>query len=187
MASANVSAIIPISIFTAILRRHYFKYRYTMKLHLGVIDVPYVDANGITTGDVAEIIEAKYGLLGDGFVPAHEDDIGRIMAESAAGAIEDLITGNDIGPFAEGCAKIATLMKHFVTTQEAERVGLPGVPTLAAIEGVNRRLKLKRGPRRPSFVDSSLMSSAYTAWVTDPLVPEKSQLDEIAAIQRDIA
>jgi hypothetical protein len=157
-----------------------------MQLHLGVYDVPYVDADGITTGDVAEILEAKYGLLGDGFVPVHENDIGTAMAEGVQGAIEAMVTGTAIDPYAEGCSKIATLMKHFLTTQEAETVGLPGVPTQAAIMGVNRRLKIANGPRRPSFIDSSLMVASYTAWVTDPLVPEQQQTDEIAAIQRDI-
>lgn len=157
-----------------------------MKISLGVYDVPYVDAEGITTGDVAEILEEKYGLLGDGFVPAHQNDIAQAIAEGVQASIEAMIAGTTIDPFAGACADIATLMKRFLTTQEAERVGLPGVPTGAAIEGVNRRLKLKRGPRRPSFIDSSLMVTSYTAFVTDPLVPEKSQLDEIAAIQRDI-
>lgn len=139
--------------------------RADMRLSLGVYDVPYVDADGITTGDVAEIIEAKYGLLGDGFVPAHIDDMGQIMAESVQGSIEALIGGGvQVHPFAEGCAKISTLMKRFLTSQEAETVGLPGVPTGAALKGVNKRLKTKRGARRPSFIDTGSMEAAYVCW-----------------------
>lgn len=136
-----------------------------VKLHLGILDVPYTDADGITTGDVAEILEEKYGLLGDGFVPAHAEDIAQVMAESVQASLEALVAGVTVHPFAAGCSQISSMMKRFLTTQEAERVGLPGVPTAAALAGVNKRLKTKRGARRPSFIDSSEMVSSYVAWV----------------------
>ena len=42
-------------------------------LHLGVIDVPYA-TEGTTTGDVAEILEAKYDVMGN-FDALHHADI----------------------------------------------------------------------------------------------------------------
>ena len=35
-----------------------------MILHLGVIDMPYVEQAGQTTGDVAESLERRYGVMG---------------------------------------------------------------------------------------------------------------------------
>jgi hypothetical protein len=44
-----------------------------VKLHLGVIDVPYPEEKA-TTGEVAEILEAHYGVMRV-FVEEYEDSI----------------------------------------------------------------------------------------------------------------
>lgn len=157
-----------------------------MKLHLGVLDVPYADKDSQTTGDVAEIIEAKYGVLG-AFAEHYESQIADILAESVAGTIESAIAGVDLNPFAAAMSQIEDKMKQFIVTQEAEQVGLPGVPTQAALQGVNHRFKFNQGPRRPSFLDTTLMVASYRAWVDEPLEATPQQINDIAAIQRDIA
>lgn len=140
----------------------------TVTLHLGVLDVPYVEHKGLTTGDVAEFIEAKYGLL-EAFAGAHLQEIADDMAEGVAGAIENLLLGAPAtDPFAAAMSKTADRMRQFVTSGEAESL-VPGAPTQAALDGVNHRLKIKRGARRPSFVDTSLMISSYKAWVEGDL------------------
>jgi hypothetical protein len=136
-----------------------------MLLHLGVLDVPYSNATGVTTGDVAEFIEEKYGLL-EKFVEVHEADIADDLAQSVNGSIQSLVAGVQIDPFAAATAQIETRMKRFLTSQEAEQVGLQNVPTQAALKGVNKRLKSKRGARRPSFIDTDLMESSYKVWTT---------------------
>jgi hypothetical protein len=155
-----------------------------MHLHLGVLDIPYVDAEGITTGDVAEILEEKYGVLG-AFMEVHGEEVATIMAEAVAGTIESLVAGVSISPFAAAMPQIETLMKRWFTSQEVERVGLPGTPTGAALAGVNRRLKRAHGPRRPSFIDTGLYTASLKSWIDDP--GEIAAPADIEAIQRDLA
>ena len=56
-------------------------------------------------------------------------------------------------------------MKQFISSGEMEKLGYPGVPTKAALMGVNHRLKKKRGPRRVSFIDTGQYQANLTNWV----------------------
>ena len=160
-------------------------------LHLGVIDIPYSSRDRAskvsqakkckankpvkassgatkTTGDVAEILEEKYGIL-DTFAYARLPDIAKALEESIAGALEDLLMGAPASgnPFAGAESAIGTMMKQFVSSQQIEHMGIEGVPTQAALNGVNHRMKhpyAKRNPRRPSFMDTHLMVNNYIAW-----------------------
>lgn len=167
-------------------------------LHLGVIDIPYVEAEPParrkarlaknakapkklairhaapehkTTGDVATILEAKYGIM-EAFFENKEVEIVGQLTESLAGALEDVLVGAPIAdrdPFAEGTSKIEESFKEFLSSHEAERIGIEGTPTAAARKGVNHRLKhpyAKSNPRRPSFVDTGLYQASMKAWVT---------------------
>jgi hypothetical protein len=52
--------------------------------------------------------------------------------------------------------------------QEIESMGLRGVPTKAALKGINHRLRhpyRKSNPRRPSFVDTGLYVASFRAWM----------------------
>lgn len=170
----------------------------TRTLHLGVIDVPYVerepparrkarlaknarrvlpaklrhpDAVFKTTGDVATILEAKYGVM-EAYYDNHELEIVGWLTESLAGALEDVLAGAPVAdrdPFAEGASKIEEGFKEFLSSREAERIGIEGTPTKAARRGVNHRLKhpyAKENPRRPSFIDTGLYQASMKAWVT---------------------
>jgi hypothetical protein len=149
----------------------------TLTLHLGVVDVPYAQpAPGAvghnkppgsqTTGDVAEWLEAKYHVM-EIFAELHKDDIDEALADSAAGALENLLMGSPVGAdaFGAGQSKIEDAFRKFIDTKEMERLGYPGVPTKAALKGVNHRLKRKRGPSRPSFQDTGLYEANFAAWV----------------------
>lgn len=145
-------------------------------LHLGVLDVPYVNApSGTkgksaagekTTGDIAEILEAKYGIF-QTFVEIHGDDVAKALEDSVAGALESVLMGapprNDL--HGAGTSKIETMFKDFLSKQEMDGRGVAGVPTQAALKGVNHRLKRKRGAPRPSFIDTGLYQSSMRAWV----------------------
>lgn len=170
----------------------------TRTLHLGVIDVPYVerepegrrakrlaknakrvlpeklrhpDANEKTTGDIAEILESKYGVM-EAFFDNKEVEIVGHLTESLAGALEDLIAGAptaDRDPFAEGASQIEEMFRNFLSSREAEHIGIDGTPTKAAKKGINHRLKhpyAKANPRRPSFIDTGLYQASMKAWVT---------------------
>ena len=161
-------------------------------LNLGVIDMPYhnyappekvsqakkgkvnkpvkpkSDASTKTTGDIAEILEDKYGVL-DSFAFARLPDIAKALEESIAGELETLLMGGHPGgnPFQSAESSITTMMKKFISAQEIEHMGIDGVPTQAALNGVNHRLKhpyAKANERRPSFIDTGLLLNSLKAW-----------------------
>lgn len=162
-------------------------------LHLGVIDAPYANAvqaekvpqakkgkankplkpktaSGTqTTGDVAEILEAKYGVM-DTFAFARLPDIAKELEQSIAGSLETLMMGGspDPNPFESAESAIAAMFKGFLATSAIESMGIAGVPTQAALDGVSHRLKhsyAKGNPRRPSFIDTGAYQSHFTCWI----------------------
>lgn len=134
-------------------------------LNVGVIDVPHLD-DRITTGDLAEILEAKYDLF-RGFVEDNLEKIADEMAASLGRAVDDVLGGAPVqeNPYAEAMEWINAAFRRFLDSGEAERIGMIGVPTEAALKGVNRRLKIRRGPRRESFIDSGLLRASFMAWM----------------------
>ena len=163
-------------------------------LNLGVIDVPYTvevpqkvrravhrvargdgkdrapkthtaaPAGGETTGDVASILEAEYGVMAF-FWERHGQEIADLAVSSMAGAAETVMMGG-VQPddlFVSLYPKIEKMFRDFLDAMEMD--GQPGVPTQAALEGVNHRLKLKRGDPRPSFIDTGIYQASFKAWL----------------------
>lgn len=157
-----------------------------MILHLGVVDMPYayeqqqLGKNGqvlkrkkkkllsTTTGDVAEFLEAKYHVM-EIFFEENQQEIASALEEGMAGAIESLVMGAPatLDPFGAGTSAIETRFKNFLLTGQIEKVGYPGIPTQAALMGVNHRMARphQRRARRPSFIDTGLYESSFKAWV----------------------
>ncbi len=163
----------------------------TITLNLGVNDIPYsvrapvqrvakplkgkraklrkpakVLSGHATTGDVAQWLENKYGVMGY-FFERHEADIVKAVEESLAGSIETMLMGGRSGsdPFAGGMSRIEQAFRQFLDQREMD--GRPGVPTEAAQRGINHRLKranVRRAPR-PSFIDTGTYSANFRAWV----------------------
>jgi len=147
------------------------------KLYLGVIDLPYTES-GQTTGDVAEILEGKYKVM-ESYFEAHKDKIAKSLENSLQGAIESLSMGAPIAsPFSSAESFIDKDFRNFLSMSEIENLGIPGVPTQAALDGVSHRFKnprykyvgkgknrtkVKRS-RRPSFIDTGLYQSSMKAW-----------------------
>jgi hypothetical protein len=141
-------------------------------LHLGVVVQPYRSksrkATGLTTGDIAEFLESKYGVMG-AFYRAHKKDIAKAMENSTQGALEALIMGRKIvDPYGRGMQEIQTRFKDFINLKEIEGLGIPGVPTHAALMGYSQRRAhpYARGPRRPSFRDSGMYVGSFRSWVS---------------------
>lgn len=144
------------------------------KLHLGIVDIPYKEESQ-TTGDVAEILEKRYGVM-SAYFDAHKINIAKSMEDSVAGALENLMVGGPVNasPFATAEAFIDADFRQFLSSSEIEKLGIPGVPTKAALDGVssrfkNPRYKIVRGkkvkrPRRPSFIDTGLYQSSMKSW-----------------------
>lgn len=142
-----------------------------LTLHLGVIDQPYRtdsrQARAITTGQVAEILEAKYEVM-QTFARVHWPVIESAVEGSIQGALEALFMGRQIDPWGRGMQAIQTKFREFISSYEAERVGIPETPTKAALRGVNHRLKhpyRSSNPRRPSFRDTGTYMGSMRAWV----------------------
>ena len=146
-------------------------------LVLGVVDVPYDDggvkakggkgsSSPTTTVDVAQILEAKYGVM-QAFYDAHKMDITQSLVNSAEGALESIFTGGQVGdPFAEANQFIQSEFRTFLMTAEIEGMGIEGVPTQAALNRRSLRFKGKvaSGPR-PSFIDTGIYELSMRAWV----------------------
>lgn len=138
-------------------------------LHLGVVDTAYT-AGGKTTGDVAEILESKYRIMGN-FYDAHQNDIAVALEASIGDALDNLLMGAPPGDNATAAVAgdIETLFHRFISDAEMETGEfVSGVPTKAALRGVNHRLAhpyAKGNPRRPSFRDTGLYEASFKAWI----------------------
>ncbi len=140
-------------------------------LHLGVVDLPHPggEKSGLTTGDLAEILEGKYGLYSS-FVEDEAEMIAGAVTESLGDAVDNILAGltPSANPFAAAEQEVRQQFINFLDTRQIESLGIPGVPTQAALDGVNhRRGKVGHGPRRPSFIDTGTLRIATAAWV-DP-------------------
>jgi hypothetical protein len=112
-------------------------------LHLGVQDAQYTEETGSkSTGDVAEILEAKYHVF-EHFWQAHGQEIADSYVAAAARALEDVLSGGTPATslFTAPQAATKALFTKFIDTQEMDSLGYPGIPTKAALNGVNHRMK----------------------------------------------
>ena len=146
-----------------------------LTLNIGVVDVPYstppaaagkeAKPNSATTGDVAGWLEDKYHLYTH-FYEFNRERIAQHVAESLAGALESAAMGAPAGgsPFAAAESAIDAEFRTFLTQDVMATLGYPGVPTKAALDGVNHRLKAKKGAPRPSFVDTGTMLASQKNW-----------------------
>lgn len=135
-----------------------------MRLRLGVLDIP--EPQGNTTFGVGKILEDKYGLF-SAFVENNDQFIADAIADDAAASLETFLLSGQLPDemLPEASGKISQRMKEFLSLQEVEKLGLPGVPTKAALQGRSIRFKQKRGPRRPSFIDSGVLEASLKAWI----------------------
>jgi hypothetical protein len=135
-------------------------------LHLGVIDVPYSsagkdgEAGAQTTGDVAGFLERRYHIM-QSFYTRNERPIGAMLAASYSRAARDLMAGAPPGrdPFAQGGEAIKESFADFLDKNGT------GIVTAAAAAGRTSRRKGKRGPPRPSFIDTGLYQASFKAWI----------------------
>ncbi len=134
-------------------------------LILGVIDQPYNEPSGQTTGGVAEILEDKYHVV-QVFYNQHEAEIGKAMEDSVGQALDGLLQGAPINrtPFAAATDTIKHLFNVFIDSDEMAKLGIPGVPTKAALAGVQTAKKRRKGSPRVSFVDTGLYRDSFKAW-----------------------
>lgn len=150
-----------------------------LTLNLGEIDAPYstppakdgkdAKPNSATTGDVAGWLEDRYHPMLH-FYEMQQGVIAKEVADSLVGSLESAAMGapsEGANPFGAAESAIEIAFKQFLTLRTLETLGYPGLPTQAALDGVNHRLKLKRGPRRPSLIDTGLYQASFKAWFSE--------------------
>lgn len=143
-----------------------------MRLNLGVSDVAYApgsNKNTQTTGDVAEILEKKYNLFSV-FYEERQQEIADQLAESLSNELGDVLSGAtpSSNPFFDGEQEAIEAFRDFLSMQQMDALGVPGVPTQASLKGVNHRLMhpfSKSNPSRPSFIDTGTLESAFRLWL----------------------
>jgi hypothetical protein len=149
-----------------------------MKIHLGVANGPHpyweeeehkgIEFEPLDTFAIAQVLEANYGLFTQ-FADYEIDHIAFSLAESANNALQEYVnTGHKPeNIFGDTTFEIESDFKEFLDSEKMAKFGIKGVPTKAALEGKSLRFKRKKGPRRPSFIDSGVLQSSFKAWVTE--------------------
>lgn len=121
-----------------------------------------------STGDVAEILENRYHVMEIFFETVGREQISTALEHSIAGAIENMNVGQPIGsiaPTAEAEGEIETAFRFFLSQREMDMLHR-GVPTRAAVLGINHRLLhpyARSNPPRPSFIDTGLYQANMRA------------------------
>ncbi|EKS6335783.1 hypothetical protein O8H71_000954 [Enterobacter hormaechei] len=136
-----------------------------MKVCLGVVDMPYdYGDTSATTHEVAEELQDRYQLFTH-FFETHKKEICAEVGEALAWSLINHIQHG--APLTQGELLGETMQQFNIFLEQEEMAGLSvdGVPTLAALEGKNSRLKIERGERRPSFIDGGLFKSSFVAWI----------------------
>jgi hypothetical protein len=163
-------------------------------LHLGIIDTPYTSdtspaltraqirrnrRNAVraafgeqefhgTTGDVAEILEAKYHVY-EHFWESHGQEAADAITEAFRDFLNDRLSGSGANApnYLSAESTIQTAFNKFIDSKEMDGLGYPGIPTGASLKGVNHRLLhpfAKGNPVRPSFKDTGLYEQSFRAW-----------------------
>lgn len=136
-----------------------------MKVCLGVIDIPYdYGDSSATTYEVAEDLQERYKLFTH-FWDLHQKEIIPEVGETLAWAIVNHIQYGAPMPGGELLGETMKAFNVFLEGEEMAGLSIDGVPTQAALEGKNSRLKIERGERRPSFIDGGLFKSSFVAWI----------------------
>jgi hypothetical protein len=150
---------------------------------LGVLDIVYSDAGGSgvagakTTGDVASILESKYGVMA-AFYDLRQEKIAQWIADDVSSQIEMYVkTGRrpapEHGSLTYGAdQKIEAEFRAFLSANELAHLMAAagaGVLSAAAAAGVNHRKKqpfAKKNKARPAFVDTGTYRSSFRSWST---------------------
>ena len=143
-----------------------------MKLELGVEDVAYSDpdaSGATTTGEVAEILEAKYHVMRV-FAELHGQDMADAITKDLANSMDALLNGEKISkvPLQSAMNQIEADFRDYLSADEWQKTS--GQAIAAAQNGVSHRFKSarntegKRGPR-PAFIDTGLYQRSFRAKV----------------------
>ena len=138
-----------------------------MKLHLGIIDLPYSDRpESETTVKVAELLEEKYGVM-QKFYDIHGGDIAADIADGIAGALENIIAGKkNANLFAGAMSKTEKRFRGYIDNQE-HGIHLKKMEPGQAKAGARKKRQYKRVKETTAFVDSGLYRKMFRSWIEE--------------------
>lgn len=125
----------------------------------------------MTTGDVADALERRYGLFSM-FTVLEGKTITDTVEAAALGQLENLLAG---GPRRNRFLEDVDLQPIEAAFRKGidDRIfdgRMPGTPTRAALRGVDHRLSrpyARGNPPRPSFRDTGTLQASFRAFVKD--------------------
>lgn len=144
-------------------------------LNLGVFDIPrleYVDGEVIDVefplmmGELADSLEKRYQIFSY-FWQIHKNSISQELMNYISDDLFEQKNGKDNNyQFSdEAFSYIKSKFVRFLEMKVMDHSGIKGIPTLASLIGINRRLKGSIGPPRPSFIDTAQYMESFVAWV----------------------
>lgn len=137
-----------------------------VKISLGVVELPYAEG-GKTTGDVAEILENKFGIM-EKFAERNIEHIADFVADGILGAIESRFAGapETFDVFAGAMAKVEDKFHKYIDREEH------GIHTKAKdkpLAGARKKRQYRRVSAKTTFVDTGLYRNNFKAWVKESL------------------
>jgi len=136
-------------------------------LHLGVVDIAYaIGGKSATTGQVAGILEANYGVMRT-FLELHEQEIADAIAKQFVGMLENAKMGAPLNIGVVMFPEISAAFAEYLDTGEWEATS--GQPTAAALGGhrhSHKSVTANGKGARPSFIDTGTYRNSMQAWMT---------------------
>ena len=135
-----------------------------MKLHLGVDEVPYAEGQQ-NTGEVAEILEAKFGVM-QKFADQNIDEIAVMIENGLAGSLESILAGAppEFNVFGQAMADIESRFQDYIDREEH---GIQTKSKQSPKSGARKKRQYRKASDKVTFVDSGLYRGNFKAWVSD--------------------
>lgn len=135
--------------------------------HLGVVDIAYTeDGKSATTGKVAGILEANYGVMRT-FLELHEQDIADAVAKQFSGMLENAKMGAPLNYGVVIFPEIHAEFAEYLDTGEWERTsGQIVAAAQAGHRSTNKSIMANKKGSRVAFVDTHTYKNAMQAWLS---------------------
>lgn len=134
-----------------------------MILHLGVDDLPYAEKGSDTTGDVAEWLENKFGVM-QIFADDNQAKIAAYLEDGLAGAMESVLAGapENFDVFGSAMNKIKARFSDFIDLEES---GVVTKAKQAPKSGPRKKRQYRKVDAKTTFVESGGYRNSFMAWV----------------------
>ncbi len=142
-----------------------------MILNLGVKNVAYSDPDAkgtTTTGEVAEILESEYHVMGV-FYELHRKEITEAVVSELQDRLDSFLEGNLRKTQNMPVGGLESAFRDYLAQDEWQKT--TGHAIAVAQAGMSARFKDKRNTKkkrgaRPAFVDSGLYRRSFRAWIS---------------------